>query len=225
LRILLVEDDRKASRVLAKGLGEEGFVVDVAHSGEDGEELAAVNEYDLVVLDWLLPGKPGVDVCASLRARGSAMPILMLTARDAVADRVAGLNRGADDYLTKPFAFAELLARIQALLRRGRTSQPPVLRVGDLELDPVRHRVTRGSVVLDLTAKELAILEYLVRHAGRVVTRTELGEHVWREEHDNLTNLLDVHVSHLRKKVDHGAQVPLIHTVRGRGYRVGDESA
>jgi len=225
LRILLVEDDRKASRVLAKGLEEEGFVVDVAYSGEDGEELAAVGEYDLIVLDWLLPGKPGLDVCAGLRARGLATPILMLTARDAVADRVAGLNRGADDYLTKPFAFAELLARIHALLRRGRASQPPVLRVGDLELDPVGHRVTRGGVVLELTAKELAILEYLVRHAGRVVTRAELGEHVWREEHDNLTNLVDVHVSHLRKKVDHGAHVTLIHTVRGRGYRVGDESA
>ena len=224
MRVLLVEDDWKASRLLERGLEEEGFVVDAAPSGEEGLELAAVNDYDLVVLDWLLPGKSGLDVCAGLRAGGFAMPILMLTARDAVADRVAGLNRGADDYLTKPFAFAELLARIHALLRRGRASHPPVLTVGDLELDPARHRVTRGGVGIELTAKELAILEYLVRHAGRVVTRAELGEHVWHEEHDNLTNLVDVHVSHLRRKIDHGARAPLIHTVRGRGYRVGDGS-
>lgn len=223
MRILLVEDDRKASRVLAAGLEEEGFVVDAARSGEEGLDLIAVNDYDLVVLDWLLPGQSGPDVCAAFRARGLAIPVLMLTARDSVADRVAGLNRGADDYLTKPFAFAELLARIHALLRRGGVSQPPVLRVADLELDPVRHRVTRGGVAIELTAKELGILEYLMRHAGRVITRTELGEHVWKEEHDNLTNLVDVHVSHLRRKIDPGARAPLLHTVRGRGYRIGAE--
>jgi DNA-binding response OmpR family regulator len=223
MRVLLVEDDRKAARVLRQGLQEEGFTVDVAHKGDEGEYQAAINDYDVIVLDWLLPGKSGIDVCRELRARGVATPILMLTARDAVADRVTGLNTGADDYLTKPFAFVELLARIRALLRRGETAQAPVLRIGDLALDPVSHRVTRGDRRIVLTPKEYALLEYLMRHGGRVVTRTELGEHVWQEEHDTLTNLVDVHVSHLRRKVDGGAATPLIHTVRGRGYRLAAE--
>ena len=221
MRLLLVEDDQKAARLLSRGLVEEGFVVDAASSGPEGEEMAAVNDYDVIVLDWLLPGKPGIDICRELRARGVTTPILMLTARDAVADRVAGLDRGADDYLTKPFAFAELLARIRALLRRADTLRPSVLRVGDLTLDPVGHRVTRGGASVDLTAKEYAILGYLMRHVGRVVSRTELGEHVWKEEHENLTNLLDVHMGRLRKKVDAGTSEPLIHTVRGRGYQIG----
>jgi DNA-binding response OmpR family regulator len=223
MRVLLVEDDRKAARVLRQGLQEEGFTVDVAHKGDEGEYQAGINDYDVIVLDWLLPGKSGIDVCRELRARGVATPILMLTARDAVADRVTGLNTGADDYLTKPFAFVELLARVRALLRRGETAQAPVLRIGDLALDPVSHRVTRGDRRIVLTPKEYALLEYLMRHGGRVVTRTELGEHVWQEEHDTLTNLVDVHVSHLRRKVDGGAATPLIHTVRGRGYRLGAE--
>jgi DNA-binding response OmpR family regulator len=223
MRVLLVEDDRKAARVLRQGLQEEGFTVDVAHKGDEGEYQAGINDYDVIVLDWLLPGKSGIDVCRELRARGVATPILMLTARDAVADRVTGLNTGADDYLTKPFAFVELLARIRALLRRGETAQAPVLRIGDLALDPVSHRVTRGDRRIVLTPKEYALLEYLMRHGGRVVTRTELGEHVWQEEHDTLTNLVDVHVSHLRRKVDGGAATPLIHTVRGRGYRLAAE--
>ncbi len=198
--------------------------MDVAASGDEGEYLAEVNAYDLIVLDWLLPGVPGIEVCRRLRARGRTTPILMLTARDAVADRVAGLDAGADDYLTKPFAFAELLARIRALLRRAeQPGRPPVLTVGDLTLDPVSHRVARGGEAIELTAREYAILEYLVRNAGRVVSRTELGEHVWKEEHDNIANLVDVHMSRLRRKVDHGRPVPLIHTVRGRGYRVGVE--
>ncbi len=223
MRILLVEDDRKTARVLKKGLEEEGFVVDAAHAGDEGEELASVNDYDLIVLDWLLPGMEGIAICRNLRARGLSTPILMLTAKDALADRVAGLDTGADDYLTKPFAFAELLARIRALLRRAETARPPLLKVADLTLDPASHRVARGNAVIALTAREYGILEYLMRHAGEVVTRTRLGERVWEEEHDNLTNLVDVHVSHLRKKIDHGAAVPLIHTVRGRGYRLGVE--
>lgn len=223
MRILLVEDDRKAARVLKKGLEEEGFVVDAALSGDEGEYLASINDYDLIVLDWLLPGKEGIQVCRELRARGLSAPILMLTAKDAVSDRITGLNTGADDYLTKPFAFAELIARIRALLRRTRTARPPVLRVEDLTLDPVSHRVARGGVSVNLTVREYAILEFLMRHAGEVVTRTQLGEHIWEEEHDTLTNLVDVHVSHLRKKIDRGASVPLIHTVRGRGYRLGLE--
>ena len=223
MRVLLVEDDRKAARVLRQGLQEEGFTVDVAHAGDEGEYQVDINDYDVIVLDWLLPGKPGIDVCRDLRARGVTTPILMLTARDAVADRVTGLNTGADDYLTKPFAFAELLARIRALLRRGDAAHAPILEVGDLVLDPVSHRVTRGDRRIVLTPKEYAVLEYLMRHAGRVVTRTELGEHIWQEEHDTLTNLVDVHISHVRRKVDAGATTPLVHTVRGRGDRLGVE--
>jgi two-component system, OmpR family, response regulator len=223
MRVLLVEDDQKAARVLRQGLQEEGFTVDVAHAGDEGEYKAEINDYDVIVLDWLLPGKAGIDVCRDLRARGLATPIVMLTAKDAVIDRVTGLNTGADDYLTKPFAFVELLARIRALLRRGDAARTPILEIGDLVLDPVSHRVTRGDRRVVLTPKEYALLEYLMRHAGRVVTRTELGEHVWQEEHDTLTNLVDVHMSHLRRKVDGGATTPLIHTVRGRGYRLGAE--
>lgn len=220
LRLLLVEDDPKAARLLEQGLEEEGFVVDVAHTGDEADERLALADYDLVVLDWLLPGRPGIDLCRSLRTEGGATPILMLTAKDAVADRIAGLDAGADDYLVKPFAFGELLARIRALLRRGHRPRPPVLAVGDLRLDPASHGVTRGGRPVDLTAREYAILEYLMRHAGEVVTRTRLAEHVFEDETDNLTNLLDVHVSHLRKKIDHGAGLPLLRTVRGRGYRM-----
>ena len=221
MRILLVEDDRKAARLLARGLQEEGFVVDVAITGEEGEEKATVNEYDVIVLDWLLPGKDGVAVCRALRAQEISTPILMLTARDSVADRVSGLRTGADDYLTKPFAFAELLARINALLRRSRLTQPVVPRVADLMLDPASRRVTRGGITVSLTPKEYAILEVLMRSAGEVVSRTRLAERVWDEASEVLDNLVDVHVSHLRRKIDRGADVPLIHTVRGVGYRVG----
>ncbi len=221
MRLLLIEDDRKAARLLAKGLQEEGFVVDVAPTGEDGEEKAAVNEYDLIVLDWLLPGKDGLAVCRALRERRSSIPILMLTARDSVADRVSGLSTGADDYLTKPFAFDELLARIRALLRRSRVAQPAVLRVADLTLDPATRRVARGDGAVTLTPREYAILETLMRNAGEVVSRTRLAERVWDDASEVLDNLLDVHVSHLRNKIDHGASVPLIHTIRGVGYRLG----
>ena len=221
MRLLLIEDDRKAARLLTKGLQEEGFVVDVAPTGEDGEEKAAVNEYDLIVLDWVLPGKDGLAVCRALRAGATSTPILMLTARDSVADRVSGLSTGADDYLTKPFAFAELLARIRALLRRSRVAQPAVLRVADLTLDPATRRVTRGDGPVMLTPREYAILEALMRNAGEVVSRTRLTERVWDDASEVLDNLLDVHVSHLRNKIDHGASVPLIHTIRGVGYRLG----
>src|SRR5262245_40350209 len=181
MRLLLIEDDRKAAKLLARGLREEGFVVDVAPTGEDGEEQAVVNEYDVIVLDWLLPGKDGMAVCRALRARDLPTPILMLTARDSLADRVTGLSTGADDYLTKPFAFAELLARIRALLRRSRVSQPAVLRVADLTLDPGSRRVTRAGVTVSLTSKEFALLEALMRNAGEIVSRTRLVERVWDE--------------------------------------------
>jgi DNA-binding response OmpR family regulator len=218
VRILLVEDDRKAARLLARGLEEERFVVDVASSGAAGDEMAGVNAYDVIVLDWLLPDKEGIDVCRDLRARGVATPILMLTARDSLEDRVIGLNTGADDYLVKPFGFAELLARIQALLRRSDLTRPVVLKVADLTLDPSSHRVERGGLSINLTPKEYAILEILMRRPGQVVTRASLSERVWETEHDGFTNLVDVHVSHLRRKIDTAGARPLIHTVRGRGY-------
>src|SRR6185312_9472632 len=164
MRVLLIEDDRKAARLLSKGLQEEGFVVDIAATGEGGEEQAALNEYDLVILDWLLPGRDGLTVCRALRASGNSTPIIMLTARDSVADRVSGLGTGADDYLTKPFAFDELLARIRALLRRSRMAHPAVLRIADLTLDPGRRRVARAGVPIALTSKEYALLEVLVRN-------------------------------------------------------------
>jgi DNA-binding response OmpR family regulator len=223
MRVLLIEDDRKAAKLLAKGLHEEGFVVDVAPTGEEGEEQAAVNEYDVIVLDWLLPGKDGIAVCHALRARDLSTPILMLTARDGLADRVKGLSTGADDYLTKPFAFAELLARIRALLRRSRNARPAVLRVSDLTLDPASRRVTRAGASVALTSKEFAILEVLMRSAGEIVSRTRLVERVWNEASEVLDNLVDVHLSHLRKKIDYGDRSPLIHTIRGFGYRLGPE--
>ena len=221
MRVLIVEDDRKAAGLLAKGLREERFVVDIAYSGEAGDEMASVNDYDAIILDWLLPDREGVAVCRDLRSRGVSTPILMLTARDSVEDRVRGLNIGADDYLTKPFGFAELLARVHALLRRSDITRPVILQVADLTLDPLRHQVARDGAPIGLTPKEYGVLEVLMRHAGEVVTRSRLAEGVWETDHDALTNLVDVHVSHLRRKVDVEGKPPLIHTVRGRGYRVG----
>ena len=221
MRVLLIEDDRKAAKLLSKGLHEEGFVVDVAATGEAGEEQAFVNEYDVIVLDWLLPGKDGLAVCQALRARDVTTPILMLTARHSLADRVSGLSTGADDYLTKPFAFAELLARIRALLRRARVARPPVLRVTDLTLDPANRRVTRGGIKIGLTSKEYTILEVLMQNAGETVSRTRLVERVWDEASEVLDNLVDVHVSHLRKKIDREPGSSLIQTIRGFGYRLG----
>jgi DNA-binding response OmpR family regulator len=220
MRVLVIEDERRTARTLAKGLQEEGFVVDVASTGEHGEEKALVNEYDVIVLDWRLPGKDGLAICQTLRAHDVATPILMLTARDSVSDRVSGLRTGADDYLTKPFAFDELLARITALLRRARTPQPALLTVGDLQLDLISHRVTRGAVTIVLTPREYAILEVLMRNAGQIVSRTRLAERVWGEASDVVDNLVDAHVSHLRKKIERD-DAPLLHTIRGAGYRLG----
>jgi two-component system, OmpR family, response regulator len=224
MRVLVIEDDQEAARLLARGLREEGWVVDVAHSGETGDEMASVNSYDAIVLDWLLPDREGIAVCRSLRASGLHVPILLLTARDAVEDRVLGLNAGADDYLPKPFAFAELLARLHALLRRSELTRPVLLTVGDLTLDPKSHVVTRGGAPISLTPREYAILETLMRRAGEVVSRVHLGESVWESDLDSLTNLVDVHISHLRRKVDRSGAPPLIHTVRGYGYRLGPPS-
>ncbi|HXJ83993.1 MAG TPA: response regulator transcription factor [Candidatus Methylomirabilis sp.] len=221
MRVLIVEDDRKAAQLLAKGLREERFVVDIAHEGETGDEMASANDYDLIILDWLLPDKPGIRVCSDLRSQGVSAPILMLTARDALEDRVRGLNTGADDYLAKPFAFAELLARIHALLRRSEFTRPVVLQIDDLTLDPLGHRVARHGAPIGLTPTEYAILEVLMRHPGEVVARSTLAERIWETERDTLTNLVDVHVSHLRRKIDANRARPLIHTVRGRGYVLG----
>jgi len=220
MRVLLVEDDRKAARLVSKGLHEAGFLVDIAYSAEEGDEMTATADYAAIVLDWLLPGKDGVTFCRDLRTRGVSTPILMLTARHGLDDRVTGLNVGADDYLTKPFAFAELLARLHALLRRSVITRPVVLSIGDLSLDPVSHGVTRAGTPVNLTPKEYAILEVLMRHPGEVLTRASLGERLWRDD-DDVNNLVDVHVSHLRKKIDRPPLEPLIHTIGGRGYRLG----
>jgi len=220
MRILLVEDDRKAARLLARGFQEEGFVIDVAHSAEDGDRQASSLDYDLLIVDWMLPGKDGLALCRDLRHRGVQTPILMLTARDALSDRIAGLNTGADDYLTKPFAFEELLARVRALLRRSELTRPSLLTVADLVLDPLGQRVTRGGSALDLTRKEYAILEILMRQAGEVVSRSRLAELVWKDDLIAIDNLIDTHISNLRRKVDAPGLVPLIRTVRGRGFRL-----
>jgi len=221
MRVLIVEDDQRAARLLAKGLREERFSVDIAHSGDDGDEMASVTNYDVIVLDRLLPDKDGLVVCRCLRERGVVTPILMLSARGSLEDRVAGLNAGADDYLAKPFGFTELLARIRALLRRSELTRGVVLTVADLTLDPASNRVTRGGLTINLTRKEYAILEVLMRHAGRVVGRVQLAERVWEAEPDPFTNLIDVHVSNLRRKIEPAGAPPLIHTIRGRGYLLG----
>ena len=221
VRILVVEDDKKAAQLLAKGLREESFVVDISYDGEAADEMASVNNYDMILLDWLLPRKDGLAVCRDLRMRGISTPILMLTARDALSDRVKGLNAGADDYLTKPFGFSELLARIHALLRRSDLIRQAGLRAADLTLDPASRRVSRAGVPVNLTSKEFAILAILMRRPGEVVTRSELAEGVWEEDIDTLFNALEVHVSHLRRKIDIPGAPPLIHTIRGHGYLVG----
>jgi DNA-binding response OmpR family regulator len=219
MQILLVEDDHKAARLLARGLEEEGYTVTVAHAAQD-VEAADLARADLAILDWMLPGKDGVTLCGEWRRRGLQTPVLMLTARDAVADRITGLNTGADDYLTKPFEFDELLARVRALLRRSVRTQPVLLQVADLCIDPQTHAVHRGGASLDLTPKEYAILDFLVQHVGEVVSRLQLAEHVWHADLIAIDNLIDVHMKNLRRKVDAPGSEPLIATVRGRGFRL-----
>jgi len=220
MRILVVEDERRITAFIKRGLEEEHYAVDVAYDGEEALDWAAVANYDLIVLDVLLPKKDGIEVCRELRAQGNKVPILMLTARDAIEDRVQGLDSGADDYLVKPFAFQELLARIRALLRRSGEIKTARLQVGDLVLDTLTHRATRGGQVIELTAREYALLEFLMRHPGQVLSRTQISEHVWNYDFFTTSNVVDVYIRYLRRKIDKGFEVKLLQTVRGVGYKI-----
>lgn len=224
MRVLLVEDEPDAARMLAKGLRRYAYAVDVAANGEEASYQASVNDYDLLILDVMLPLKDGFSICRELRAAGSAVPVLMLTARDAVEDRIAGLNTGADDYLVKPFDFQELLARVRALLRRGPALRPENFQLADLRLETQSRTVFRGTTRIALTNKEYALLEYLARRAGTVVTRGEIAEHVWDETFDPFSNTIEVYVQRLRRKLDEGREPKLIHTRRGMGYVLAVES-
>jgi len=225
MRLLVVEDEVKMAGLLKRALDEEGYAVDVTGSGEEALWLGTENPYDAIVLDLMLPDVDGFAVCRGLRERGRWTPVLMLTARDAVHDRVAGLDAGADDYLTKPFSLAELLARLRALIRRGATERPSVLRVGDLSLDPAARSVARDGQAIELTAKEYALLEFFMRHPGEVLTRTRLIEHVWDFAYEGDSNVVDVYVRYLRNKVDRPFGRDSIETVRGSGYRLRSEPA
>lgn len=218
MRLLLVEDEPDAAWMLAKGLREESYAVDIVGDGERALEQAALSDYDLIILDVMLPRKGGFEVCRELRASGSAVPVLMLTARDAVEDRVAGLDSGADDYLSKPFDFEELLARVRALLRRRPALYPEVINLADLSIDTRARRARRAGQDVELTAKEYALLEYLARRADEVVGRADIAEHVWDESYDPFSKVIEVFIQRLRRKVDEGHELKLIHTRRGEGY-------
>jgi two-component system OmpR family response regulator len=218
MRLLIADDDVKLLTALARGLRGEGYAVDVAATGDAALMQARVYDYDAVILDVMMPGPDGVAVCQALRDEGRWSPVLMLTARDGVADRIRGLDAGADDYLVKPFDFGELIARLRALLRRGAPERPAVLSVGDLEVDPATRTVTRADRAVPLTAREFGVLEFLARRAGDVVSRTELLEHVWDQNYEGSTNVVDVYVGYLRRKLEEPFGRPLIRTVRGAGY-------
>lgn len=224
MRILLVEDEPRMASFIAKGLREQSFAVDLAEDGEAALMQASINTYDLILLDVMLPRKDGLAVCRELRSQQIKTPILMLTARDAIDDRVLGLDAGADDYLVKPFDFKELLARVRALLRRAERLRPDVLRCADLSLNLADHTATRAGHKIDLTTKEYGLLEYFMLHAGRLLSREEIGEHVWDENFDPFSNVIDVYVRRLRKKIDEGFTPVLLHTRRGAGYLFSAEN-
>ncbi|MBX7219027.1 MAG: response regulator transcription factor [Blastocatellia bacterium] len=225
MRILVVEDEPRMAGFIAKGLREHAYAVDTAGDGEEALYNFSINTYDAIILDVLLPGKDGFAVCQELRTQGKTIPVLMLTARDTVEDRIRGLDFGADDYLVKPFDFGELLARLRALLRRKSEYHPSLLTVADLVIDTARQQVRRGTEVIPLTTKEFALLEYLARKAHCVVGREEIAEHVWDEDFDPFSNLIEVYINRLRRKIDQGQPVPLIHTRRGAGYMLGPGEA
>lgn len=218
LRILLVEDELQAAEALAMGLREQGYTVDIAPGGEQALDMTTACRYDLAILDIMLPGRDGFSVCRELRNRGSDLPVLMLTARDAVHDRITGIDRGADDYVTKPFEYGELLARIRALLRRRNSAYLEEICVGDLRIDLNARRVERAGRAIELSAKEFAVLEYMALHAGELISREDLSEHVWDENFNEFTNLVEVYMLRLRRKIDSGHAVKLIRTRRGEGY-------
>jgi two-component system OmpR family response regulator len=223
MRVLIVEDQAKLAALLRRGLSREGMAVDVASNGEDALWMAEATAYDAVILDVMLPGVDGFEVCRRLRSAEVWSPILMLTARDAVRDRVAGLDSGADDYLTKPFSYAELLARLRALVRRGRPERPAELAVGDLRLDPATRRVWRGEAEIELSPKEFAVLETFMRRPGEVLSRFELLEHAWDYDYENRSNIVDAYVRFLRRKIDRPFGLESIETVRGAGYRLRED--
>ena len=225
MRVLLVEDEARIADFVTRGLSEQGYAVDVASDGEEALQWTDVASFDLVVLDVMLPRLSGIEVCKTLRQRGFQAPVLMLTARDAVEDRVRGLDVGADDYLVKPFAFAELLARLRALTRRPPHAPTAVLTVGDLKLDTSTLEVSRRGRVIDLTSKERVLLVYMMRHPDQVLSRTMIAEHVWNYQFDNATNVIDVHIRNLRSKIDEPFGQKLIQTVRGAGYRIATPHA
>ena len=225
MRVLIVEDNPRMANVIRKGLSENGYAVDLADGGHVGEAMGAAQPYDAIILDVMLPDQDGIQACANLRRRGIKTPILMLTALSGTADKVKGLDAGADDYLTKPFEFDELLARLRALLRRGQGGQAARLTFADLEMDLIERRVTRDGRRIKLTAKEFALLEYFLRNPHRVLTRTSIGEHVWDMNFEGDSNVIDVYVSMLRRKIDRYFSQPLIHTEIGVGYVLGDDAA
>ena len=220
MRALVVEDEVRISEFISRGLGQQGYAVDVAHDGEEALDWAGIATFDVIILDVMLPQRNGFEVCRLLRERNIQTPVLMLTARDAVEDRVRGLDSGADNYLVKPFAFAELLARLRALTRREKTALGSVIQIGDLNLDTTTWEVSRQGVAVELTTKENRLLEYLMRHPNQVLTRTMIAEHVWNYDFDNATNVIDVHIRNLRRKIDDPFPDKLIQTVRGAGYRI-----
>jgi len=223
MRILIIEDEKKVAKFLQQGLEEERYTVDTAYDGETGTNLALTEVFDLVILDILIPKKDGITVLKELRSKHITTPVLLLTAKSSVDDKVEGLDAGADDYLTKPFSFAELLARVRSLLRRGTSEKSTILKVLDLQLDTVTHKAKRGEKTIELTGKEYALLEYFMRNVNRVLTRTLISEHIWNYNFDTGTNVIDVYINHLRSKIDDGYERKLLHTIRGVGYVFKDE--